>query len=34
MKYITPMVVVFDMISEGVLCDSNGLDLNPEEGNL
>ena len=34
MVYITPKVEMLDMISEGVLCGSNELDLNPEEGSL
>lgn len=34
MEYITPEAAQYDMIAEGVLCASNELDLNPEDGNL
>lgn len=34
MEYITPKVEVLDVVSEGVLCSSNELDLYPEDGNL
>ena len=34
MEDITPEAAQYDMIAEGVLCASNELDLNPEDGNL
>ena len=34
MEYITPETAQYDMIAEGVLCASNELYLNPEDGNL
>ena len=35
--YIYPDMVIFEVLSEGVLCESNAdleLDMNPEEGNM
>jgi hypothetical protein len=32
--YVSPEMEVLEIMPEGVLCGSNDLDLNPEEGNM
>jgi hypothetical protein len=32
--YVSPEMEVLEIMPEGVLCGSNDLDFNPEEGNM
>jgi hypothetical protein len=32
--YVSPEMEVLEIMPEGVLCASNDLDFNPEEGNM
>ena len=32
--YVSPEMEILEIMPEGVLCGSNDLDFNPEEGNM
>lgn len=33
-NYLKPEVEVIEVLPEGVLCVSSGMDMDPEEGNM
>ena len=33
-NYFKPEVEIIEVLQEGVLCGSNPIDMNPEEGNM